>query len=122
MGSPSLKRQMHLKRKRRVRKKILGTEERPRLTVFRSAKHIYAQIVIDTSGNTVASACSLEKEVRERPQSEKKVAVSEYVGKLLARRAQEKGITKVVFDRNGFLYHGRVRAVSAGAREGGMDF
>jgi len=122
MSRMSLKKEMHLKRKRRVRKGILGTEDRPRLTVFRSAKHIYAQIVVDTQGRTLVSACSAEKEVREQQGLESKVAVGEYVGKLLAQRARGKGITKVVFDRNGFLYHGRVRAVSAGAREGGLDF
>ncbi len=112
----------HAKRKKRVRKNIEGTAERPRLSVFRSAKHMYAQVVLDSDGTTLVCASTLDKEVREHGKFENKVAAAEFVGKLLARRAREKGITKVVFDRNGFLYHGRVKAVSAGAREGGLDF
>lgn len=112
----------HAKRKKRVRKNIEGTIERPRLTVFRSARHVYAQVVLDTEGRTLVSASTLDKEVREHEKFESKVAVAEFVGKLVARRALEKGVSKVVFDRNGFLYHGRIKAISAGAREGGLDF
>ncbi len=122
MGSLDLKKQARLKRKKRVRKKLTGTSDRPRLTVFRSAKHIYAQVVDDTSGHTLVAASSLESATKEQPQFESKVAVANYVGKLLGGRAIEKGLTKVVFDRNGFLYHGRVKAVSEGAREAGLVF
>ncbi|WDN89274.1 large subunit ribosomal protein L18 [Desulfosarcina sp. BuS5] len=122
MGSQDLKKQARLKRKKRVRKRLTGTSERPRLTVFRSAKHIYAQVVDDTSGHTLVAASSLEPATKEQPQFESKVAVANYVGKLLGGRAIEKGLTKVVFDRNGFLYHGRVKAVSEGAREAGLVF
>jgi len=122
MGALSLKKKMRLKRKRRVRKKIRGAQERPRLSVFRSARHIYAQVVVDATGHTVASASTLDKESREHPRFESKVAAADFVGKLVARRAIEKGISKVVLDRNGFSYHGRVRAVATGARQGGLDF
>lgn len=111
-----------LKRKTRIRKKILGTSERPRLSVFRSARHMYAQIIEDTTGQTLVSASTIEKAVREMPKFEDKKAAAHYIGKLLAQRAVDKGISQVVFDRNGFLYHGRVKALSAGAREGGLDF
>lgn len=122
MGSLSLKKKAHLKRKRRIRKKIVGTSERPRLSVFRSSKHISAQVIDDTHGHTMISASSMEKTVREQPKFDNKVAMATFVGKLLGERAIEKGIQKVVFDRNGFLYHGRVKAVSDGAREAGLEF
>ena len=110
------------KRKRRIRKKVSGSPERPRLSVFRSARHIYAQVIDDTSGRTLVAASSLEAAVRSLPRFDNKVALAQHVGKLLAERAAAQGITKVVFDRNGFLYHGRVKAVSDGAREAGLDF
>jgi large subunit ribosomal protein L18 len=122
MGSLSLKKKAHLKRKKRIRKKIVGTPERPRLSVFRSSRHISAQVIDDTDGHTVTSASSMEKTVREQPKFDNKIAVATFVGKLLGERAIEKGIQKVVFDRNGFLYHGRVKAVSDGAREAGLEF
>ncbi len=122
MGSLSLKKKVHLKRKRRIRKKIVGTPERPRLSVFRSSKHISAQVIDDTHGHTMASASSMEKVVREQPKFDNKISVATFVGKLLGERAIEKGVQKVVFDRNGFLYHGRVKAVSVGAREAGLEF
>jgi large subunit ribosomal protein L18 len=122
MGGLSLKKKACLKRKRRVRKKIYGIQDRPRLSVFRTARHIYAQVVVDTTGHTVASASTLDKETREQPKFESKVEAAKFVGKLVARRAVEKGISKVVFDRNGFSYHGRVQAVATGAREGGLSF
>ena len=119
--------QAHLKRKKRVKKKIFGTGERPRLSVFRSVKHIYAQVVDDTCGHTLAAASSLEKAVKEHPDYDaetgpNKKTVAVLIGKLLAERAIQKGVTKVVFDRNGFLYHGRIKAVSEGAREAGLIF
>lgn len=122
MGSLNAKTKARLKRKKRIRKNLAGTQERPRLSVFRSSKHIYAQVIDDTQGHTLVSASSLDKVVKETPEFENKVAVAGFVGKLLGERAIKKGIRKVVFDRNGFLYHGRVKAVSDGAREAGLKF
>ena len=122
MGSLNSKKRARLKRKKRIRKNLVGTQERPRLSVFRSAKHIYAQVVDDTHGQTLAAASSMDKAVKEQPAFENKIAVADFVGKLLGERAVKKGIRQVVFDRNGFLYHGRVKAVSEGAREAGLDF
>lgn len=122
MGSHNLKKQARLKRKKRIRKRLTGTTQRPRLSVFRSARHIYAQIIDDTSGRTLAMASSLEKAVKEQDKFENKVAVANFIGKLVAERIMDKGIKEVVFDRNGFLYHGRVKAVSDGAREAGLSF
>ena len=122
MGSSAAIKQARIKRKKRIRKNIFGSKERMRLSVFRSSRHIYAQIVDDTCGDTIAAASSLEKAVKEQPKFDNKVAVANYVGKLLGERAVGKGLKKVVFDRNGFLYHGRVKAVSVGAREAGLDF
>ena len=122
MGALDKKQQMRLKRKKRVRRKVLGSQERPRLTVFRSARHIYAQVVVDTTGHTLASASTLDQEARQHPPFESKVEAAKFVGKLVAQRTKEKGVSKVVFDRNGFLYHGRVQAVAVGARDEGLDF
>ena len=122
MSDLSLKRQAAFKRKKRVRKKIVGSEDRPRLSVFRSARHIYAQVVVDATGHTVVSASTLGKEVREHSKFESKVDAANFVGKLVAQRAIERGISKVVFDRGSFSYHGRVKAIAGGAREGGLDF
>ena len=99
-----------------------GTPERPRLSVFRSSRHIYAQVIDDVSGTTLVAASSLEKAVKEQESLENNVAMAQFIGKLVGERAVEKGIKKVVFDRNGFLYHGRVKAVSEGARETGLKF
>ena len=109
-----------LKRKTRIRKKITGTSQRPRLSVFRSAKHMYAQIIDDTAGATLVTASSVEKSVKGQPKFENKRALAIHIGKLVAERALDKGIKRVVFDRNGFLYHGRVKALSDGAREAGL--
>jgi large subunit ribosomal protein L18 len=122
MGSAEERKLARLKRKSRIRRKIQGTPERPRLTVFRSAKHIYAQIVDDTSGSTLAAASSMEKSVKDNPGFENKVAKANFIGKLVGERAVEKNIKRVVFDRNGFLYHGRIKAVSDGARAAGLEF
>ncbi len=111
-----------IRRKKRIRRKVTGTQARPRLSVFRSARHIYAQIIDDNSGCTLVSASSLEKPLAQAAADKKKVEKAALVGKTLAERAHAKGIAKVVFDRNGFLYHGRVKAVSDGAREGGLQF
>jgi large subunit ribosomal protein L18 len=122
MGTLNLRTQARLKRKKRIRKKLVGTGNRPRLCVFRSAKHIYAQVIDDSLGQTLAAASSMEKDVRENPESKNKVATANNVGKIIGQRAKEKGFKKVVFDRNGFLYHGRIKAVSDGAREAGLEF
>jgi len=111
-----------LKRKKRIRKKLQGAPERPRLTVFRSDKHIYAQIVDDTRGSTLVSACTLSPDYREMEALKGKVGAAKRVGELIARKALEKGITKVVFDRNGYIYHGRVQALADAARQAGLDF
>jgi large subunit ribosomal protein L18 len=111
-----------LKRKQRIRKKIDGSQERPRLCVFRSVRHIYAQIIDDSRGRTLAAASTLSKEIREKLGGLKKSEAAREVGKLLAQRAQEKGIRTVVFDRNGFLYHGRVKSVAESCREHGLSF
>lgn len=109
-----------LRRHARVRKKVFGTAERPRLNVYRSLKHIYAQIIDDEAGKTLVAASSLDKELRNMYGGNKEAARE--VGKLVAKKALEKGIKKVVFDRGGYLYHGRVKELADGAREGGLDF
>ncbi|HWP81975.1 MAG TPA: 50S ribosomal protein L18 [Bacteroidota bacterium] len=112
-----------LKKKFRVRKKVHGTPERPRLTVYRSLNHIYAQIIDDTTGKTLVAASTLSKDLREQVKDVKSpIEVSKIVGVATAKKALEKNITQVVFDRNGFLYHGRIKAVADGAREGGLKF
>ncbi len=122
MGTLNLRTEARLKRKKRIRKKLVGTGNRPRLCVFRSAKHIYAQVIDDSLGQTLAAASSVEKAIRENPESKNKVVTANTVGKIIGQRAREKGFKKVVFDRNGFLYHGRIKAVSDGAREAGLKF
>lgn len=111
-----------LKRKRRIRKNISGSQDRPRLSVFRSSKHIYAQIIDDTQGATLVSASTLDTEFKESKVEGKKVEIAKAVGSLIGRRAVDKGITKVVLDRNGYLYHGRIKSLSDGAREAGLNF
>lgn len=103
-----------------MRKKVFGTSERPRLCVFRSLKHIYAQIINDEIGHTYCSASSLDPEIREPQKGKTKKEIAYEVGKLIAKRALQIGIEKVVFDRGGYKYHGRVRALAEGAREGGL--
>ncbi len=107
----------------RVRARVFGTPERPRLNVFRSNKHIYAQIIDDTRGHTLVAASTLEQEVRERfPSPHPKVEEARVVGQVIGERALAKGITKVVFDRGGYKYHGRVKALADGARAAGLQF
>ncbi|NOY68644.1 MAG: 50S ribosomal protein L18 [Deltaproteobacteria bacterium] len=122
MGSTNIRKEMRFKRKKRIRKKVMGSGARPRLSVFRSARHIYAQVIDDATGQTMASACTLEKDARTHGAFDDKKAAAAFVGKLVGERAMEKGIKSVVFDRNGFLYHGRVKALSDGARKTGLDF
>jgi large subunit ribosomal protein L18 len=107
-------------RQTRVRKTIQGTSDRPRLNVFRSSKHINAQLIDDLAGKTLVAVSSLHKEVREKKQPKKSRA--RHVGVLMARLAKEKGISQVVFDRGGYLYHGRIKELAEGAREGGLKF
>ncbi|MCX7981572.1 MAG: 50S ribosomal protein L18 [Syntrophales bacterium] len=110
------------KRKLRVRSKIRGTEVRPRLSVFRSAKHIYVQAIADDIGRTIASASSLSAELRGHTAGMKKTEVAREVGKLISQKLLAVGVTECVFDRGRFLYHGRVKALADGAREGGLKF
>ncbi|MER3543506.1 MAG: 50S ribosomal protein L18 [Chloroflexota bacterium] len=111
------------RRHRRVRRRVSGTPERPRLNVFRSAMHIYAQIIDDTRGHTLASASTLDPEVKAQLSNGlKKVDEARIVGRILAQRALAQGLKKVVFDRGGYKYHGRVKALADGAREGGLEF
>lgn len=105
-------------RHRRIRKKVAGTEKKPRLVIFRSNKHIYAQLIDDSKNETLVWANSL----KEKKDSARKFDIAEKVGEILAKKAQTKKINKVVFDRAGFKYHGRVKAIAEGARKGGLDF
>lgn len=122
MSSLSLRKEARLKRKRSIRKKMSGNPQRPRLCVFRSTRHIYAQIIDDVSGNTLAAASTMEKEVKDQSGFANKIEAAGFIGERVAKFAMEKGIKQVVFDRNGFLYHGRVRALSEGARKAGLEF
>ncbi len=115
---PSERKVRHL----RVRKRVSGTPERLRLNVFRSSAHIYAQVIDDTKGITVATASSIDSELREQLNGQTKMDKSTAVGKLVAERAQAKGVTRVAFDRGGYRYHGRIKAVAEAAREAGLDF
>ncbi|RJQ85193.1 MAG: 50S ribosomal protein L18 [Desulfobacteraceae bacterium] len=122
MSSTSEKTLAREKRKARIRKRIRGTPDRPRLSVFRSASHVYAQVIDDKIGTTLVTASSVEPAFKDQSKFKSKVAAAAFVGKLVGQRAMEKGIKQVVFDRNGFLYHGRIKAISDGAREAGLDF
>lgn len=110
------------RRKKRIRKKLSGTTERPRMSVFRTAKHIYAQVINDETGSTLCAASTLSKDVKGDVADANKTDAAKKVGAAIAKACQDKGIAKVVFDRNGFIYHGRVKALAEGAREGGLDF
>lgn len=117
------KRQRHARRKRHVRKKVAGTPGRPRLTVFRSHVNIYAQIIDDTAGRTLVAASTQDKPIREQISTGSgNKAAAKVVGATLAERAVKAGIKKIVFDRNGYTYHGRVRELAQAAREGGLEF
>lgn len=110
------------RRHRRVRKKVCGTPERPRFSVFRSLKHIYAQIIDDSRGHTLAAASTLDPQLRDRLDGLRKTDQAKLVGELIAQRARQRGIERVVFDRGGYLYHGRVKALAEAVRKGGLDF
>lgn len=110
------------KRHLRVRKKISGTQDRPRLNIFRSSKHMYAQLIDDVNGVTLASASTQDKELKDQIENGGNIDAAQKVGALVAQRAKEKGISGVVFDRGGYLYHGRVQALADAAREAGLEF
>jgi len=120
MSSSKQTRQHRITRHRRVRKKISGSSERPRLSVFSSNKHLYAQLIDDLSGQTIASASTVDADLR--GEGALSVEVAGKVGKLVAKRAMEKGVRSVVFDRGGFRFHGKVKALADGAREEGLEF
>ena len=122
MSVASKRRQARFKRQVRVRRKIKGTGERPRLCVFRSARHIYAQIIEDITGTTLVAASTVRPEAGDGQIYTGNVEAAKAVGAAIAKKALEKNITQVVFDRNGFLYHGRVKALADAARENGLSF
>jgi len=111
-----------IRRHVRVRSKVSGAASRPRLCVFRSSNHIYAQVIDDDLGHTLASASTLDQEIRSEAGGRRKVEAAELVGKLVANRALERGTTTVVFDRGGYKYHGRVKALAEAAKEAGLEF
>jgi large subunit ribosomal protein L18 len=110
------------KRHKRIRRRVQGTPERPRLNVYRSLQHIYAQLIDDTVGRTLLAVSTLDAQVRQEIAQQSKTEQAESVGKVLARRALEKGVRQVVFDRGGYRYHGRVKALAEGARAEGLQF
>jgi large subunit ribosomal protein L18 len=114
--------ELRQRRHLRIRRVVAGAADRPRLSVFRSLKHIYAQIIDDTRGVTLAAASTRDPDLREAIKGKRKTEAGALVGEAIARRAQAKGITRVVFDRGGYLYHGRVKALADGARKGGLQF
>lgn len=122
MGISNDSRLARKRRHLRVRKKIFGTPERMRLNVFRSLKHIYVQVIDDSTGNTIASASTLDNEIKSDLKNKSKKEQAELVGSLVAKRAQDKGIKQVVLDRGGYKYHGRVKSLADGAREAGLRF
>lgn len=122
MNREKFKQKQHRRRQLRVRNRVMGTSQRPRLAVFRSSKHIYAQVIDDLDGRTLVAASSLETSLREQNGRGSTKAVAGEVGKVLAQRALEKGITCVAFDRRHYRYHGRIAALADGARKGGLEF
>lgn len=111
-----------LRRHRRVRKKVFGTAQRPRLNVFRSLNHIYAQVINDEEGHTLAAASDMEPDLRSQRNGKRKTEIAKLVGQVVGQRAKERGVQAVVFDRGGYRYHGRVKALAEGAREAGLQF
>ena len=122
MGDVAKRRQARLRRHRRVRKVVAGSEERPRLNVFRSLRHTYAQIIDDVAGHTLVSASTLDRQICNSCIGLSNTEAARVVGRALAERALAGGVTQVVFDRGGYRFHGRVRALAEGAREGGLVF
>ena len=113
---------VRVKKHMRIRNRLSGTTERPRLAVFRSNNHMYAQIIDDTVGNTLVAASTLEKSVKAELEKTNNVDAAAYLGKVIAEKALEKGIKEVVFDRGGFIYHGKIQALAEAAREAGLEF
>ena len=122
MVSKKSRAEVRAKKHRRLRHHLAGTPDRPRLAVFRSNNHMYAQVIDDTVGNTLVSASTLEKEVKSELKKTNDVAAAGYLGTVIAKRALDKGITKVVFDRGGFIYQGKIKALADAAREAGLEF
>ena len=122
MVSKKSRTEVRLKKHRRIRNRFSGTAERPRLAVFRSNNHMYAQIIDDTVGNTLVAASTLDKDVKAKVEKTNNVDAAACVGTVIAKRAMEKGIKEVVFDRGGFVYHGKVQALADAAREAGLEF
>ena len=122
MVSKQSRSEMRVKKHNRLRNRFAGTAERPRLAVFRSNNHMYAQIIDDTVGNTLVSACTLQKDVKAELEKTNNVDAAAYLGTVIAKKALEKGITTVVFDRGGFIYQGKVKALADAAREAGLKF
>lgn len=122
MVSKKSRQEVRVKKHRRMRNRLSGTAARPRLSVFRSNNHMYAQIIDDTVGNTLVSASTLQKEVKAELEKTDNVDAAAYLGTVIAKRAIEKGINTVVFDRGGFIYHGKVKALADAAREAGLEF
>ena len=122
MVSKQSKTEIRLNKHRKLRNRFTGTPERPRLAVFRSNNHMYAQIIDDTVGNTLVSASTLQKDVKAEIEKTNDVAAATYLGTVIAKKALEKGITAVVFDRGGFIYQGKIKALAEAAREAGLEF
>ena len=122
MVSKEYRTEVRVKKHRRLRNRFAGTAQRPRLAVFRSNNHMYAQIIDDTVGNTLVSASTLQKEVKAEVEKTNNVDAAAYLGKVIAERALEKGIKEVVFDRGGFIYQGKIKALADAAREAGLEF
>ena len=122
MVSKKSRAEVRLKKHRRIRNRFSGTAERPRLAVFRSNNHMYAQIIDDTVGNTLVAASTLDKDVKAQVEKTNNVDAAACVGTVIAKKALEKGIKEVVFDRGGFVYHGKIQALADAAREAGLEF
>lgn len=122
MDKAKEKRESRIRRHVRVRRKVAGTTERPRLAVYRSLEHIYAQVIDDTAGRTLVSASTVDREIRKAIAGKPKTEEAKIVGQYIAQRAKAAGVTQVVFDRGGNQYHGRIKALADGAREAGLDF
>ena len=122
MVSKKSRSEVRVNKHRKLRNRISGTAERPRLAVFRSNNHMYAQIIDDTVGNTLVSASTLQKDVKAELEKTNNVEAAAYLGTVIAKKAIEKGITSVVFDRGGFIYHGKIKALADAAREAGLNF
>ena len=122
MVSKESRTKVRVNKHRKIRNRFSGTAERPRLAVFRSNNHMYAQIIDDTVGNTLVAASTLQKEVKEELEKTNNVDAAAYLGTVIAKKALEKGITTVVFDRGGFIYQGKIKALADAAREAGLEF